>query len=380
MTWTTKPTGGHHLKLILAATAVVFLWLLYRLGLPQSPEQHLGGIPDSKPAGENGNGYNSILGMHPDVLSEEAAQQFCTNFRLEPFPRAQAGRRKIYDLLLINTELELLDVRLGQMSPGVDYFVILESDRTFTDQAKPLFVQDNWSRFAKYHRQMIRRTMDRTTGAFQDTWAREGASRNAMYDQVVPYLTGEQAANRHDIVLVSDVDEMFKPEVLKALRNCDVPDKVTAMSRMFYYSFQWLQDKSWPHPQATVYKGENETILPNTLRKHSDSHFVFPEGGWHCSYCFSTLAEMIKKITSFSHTEMDRPEFKDPLKIIDRVRHGKYMFDRSLYTRIERNFDVPDFLHVGTNSEKYGFMLSRDPPNANFKDWDPKTQTLLPSE
>jgi hypothetical protein len=42
--------------------------------------------------------------------------------------------------------------------------------------------------------------------------------------------------------------------------------------------------------------------------------------------------------------------------------------------------DVPDFLNVGDNAEKYSFMLDRDPPHANFKDWDPETQTIAASE
>jgi beta-1,4-mannosyl-glycoprotein beta-1,4-N-acetylglucosaminyltransferase len=322
MAWATKPTGNHHLKLVLAATITVFFWFLYRLGLPKN----LNSVSQIEPAlpGKT-NREDGVPGVHPDVLSDEAAMQFCTNFRLEPVSRSRASKRKIFDLLLINTELELLDVRLGQMSPGVDYFIILESDKTFTDHPKPLFIQENWSRFAAYHDKIIRRTMDLTTGAFKNSWDREAASRNAMYDQVVPYLTGDQAANHDDVLLVSDVDEMFKPEVLKALRNCAVPDKVTAVSRMYYYSFQWLQEKAWPHPQATLYKGANQTILPDLLRKHSGNHFVFEDGGWHCSYCFSTLAEMVKKITSFSHTELDLPQYKDPVKIIDRVRHGKDM-------------------------------------------------------
>jgi hypothetical protein len=44
-------------------------------------------------------------------------------------------------------------------------------------------------------------------------------------------------------------------------------------------------------------------------------------------------------------------------------------------TRIERNFNVPDFLK--DNSERYGFMLNRDPANANFKDWDPVEEKMV---
>ena len=331
-----KPTANHQLKYLTAAALVVFFWFVYRLGVHHDARDRLdrivahGGAAGgtAQPYGVEPTHYADktpvVPGAHPDVMTAEAAAQYCANFRLEPFPREQAVKRKIYDLLLVNTELEMLDVRLGQMAAGVDYFVLLESDKTFTDKPKPLFVHENWGRFAPYHAQMIRRTMDLTTGAFNDTWQREGASRNAMYDQVIPFLTGEQAARTDDILLVSDVDEMFKPETLKALRNCAVPAKVTAMSRMFYYSFQWLQDGGWSHPQATLYKA-NDTILPDVLRKHTDQHFSFAEGGWHCSYCFSNLAEIVGKITSFSHTELDRPEFKDPVKIVDRVRHGRDM-------------------------------------------------------
>ena len=259
------------------------------------------------------------------VLSEEKALPYCANYRLNPLPREKAAKRKIYDLLLFNTELDMLDIRLGQMAPAVDYFVILEGNKTFTNKDKPLLVQDNWSRYKPYHSKMIRRTMDFKTNEFKDSWTRENAIRNAMYDQVVPFLTGDQAPQIDDVLLVSDLDELFKPEILTALRNCDIPQLITAESRMYYYSFQWLQALVWPHPQATLYKGPEDTIRPDDVRYHGKEYHVFPDAGWHCSYCFRTMAEMVKKIGSFSHTELDKPEYTDPLKIIDRVRRGSDM-------------------------------------------------------
>ena len=50
-------------------------------------------------------------------------------------------------------------------------------------------------------------------------------------------------------------------------------------------------------------------------------------------------------------------------------------FDRSNCTRIERNFDVPDFLKA--NSRQYSFILNRDPPNAGFNDYDPVKGELI---
>ncbi|KAL8400578.1 hypothetical protein RB594_000830 [Gaeumannomyces avenae] len=378
---------NHSVKYLSAATLLVFIWFVWSLGLRNEAQERLAGIvpsvgtdashkepPKASPEQPSHEASNEAPktkpsgAPHPDILDEAAAKQYCNNYRLHPFPRDRVASRKIYDLLLINTELEILDIRMGQMAPGVDYFVILESDTTFTDKPKPLHVEENWARFQQHHSQMIRRTMDLTTGDFKKTWEREFASRNAMYSQVIPFLTGQEEAHTDDVLLVSDVDEMFKPETLKVFRNCIIPDKVTTQSDLFYYSFQWVNEYDWMHPQATIYKGK-DTVLPQVLRTHGNEHMILHDAAWHCSYCFPTVAEIVKKITSFSHTEMDRPEFKDPVKIVERVRNGRDMFERSNCTRVEHNKDVPEF--VANNREKYGYMLDRDPPNANFIDYTP---------
>lgn len=364
-----KALANHQIKFLAAASALVLIWFFYLHGLPG--DGYLSGFPNlqSGAVPKTHHGAGGIEGLHPDVLDLDAAQQLCSNFRLPDFPRDRVRERKVYDLLLINTEIELLEIRLGQMAPYIDYFIILESDRTFTDKQKPLYVEENWDLFKPYHKQMIRRTMDLTTGDFQNAWNRESASRNAMFSQVVPFLTGDQEAHEDDVLLVSDVDELFKPATVQVLRNCNAPQRVTASSKLMYYSYQWLSNANWDHPQATVYRGEKgkDTVLPDDLR-HNAGDYKFFEGAWHCSYCFSTIKELAGKITSFSHTEMDKPEFKDPKRVLERVRNGIDAFDRANCTRVEHNRDVPDFLLA--NSEKYAYMLDRDPPNANFRDID----------
>jgi beta-1,4-mannosyl-glycoprotein beta-1,4-N-acetylglucosaminyltransferase len=256
---------------------------------------------------------------------------------------------------------------MGQMADQVDYFVILEAEKTFTDEVKPLYVRENWARFQAYHHKMILHTLSTEDANFTDTWSRERFSRNAMYDQVIPYLSGAQEAFAGDVILVSDVDEIPRPDALKALRNCDFPKEVTLHTKMYYYGFQWAKRDDWPHPQATYY-AHSETTLPSDLRDSSGGNLYI--AGWHCSYCFSTVAEMVTKIKSFSHTEMDREEFTDRQKIVDRVRMGKDMFDREeeQFDRVEENMDVPQFLRV--SGDRYKYMLDRDGSNAGFLDYE----------
>jgi len=273
--------------------------------------------------------------------------------------------------MLINTEIEWLEIRMGQMDDQVDFFVIVEAAKTFTDAPKPLFVKENWAKFSKYHHKMILHTLEMDGVDFPDTWSREKFSRNAMYGQVIPRLKGEQEAFQGDVIIVSDVDEVPRPDALKALRNCDFPESVTIHTKMFYYSFQWLKRDDWPHPQATFYNLD-KTIQPEDLRtaaNNAKGHLW--NGGWHCSYCFSTVQEMVTKITSFSHAELNKDEFKDVDKIVGRVRKGGDMYDRpeEHFDRIEDNPDVPRFL-IG--KPEYAYMLNRDPKNANFKDYTPK--------
>ncbi|EPS44131.1 hypothetical protein H072_1884 [Dactylellina haptotyla CBS 200.50] len=299
-----------------------------------------------------------------EFLPVEDALKFCKNRRWDIWER-RSKPRKVYDLVLINTEVDWLEVRLGQMYNQVDYFVILEANLTFQDTSKPLFVQENWSRFEKYHSKMIRHTLNMEGVKFGGTWDREKFSRNAMYDQVVPHLEGQQAVSTGDVILVSDVDEIPRPATLTALRNCVFPKKLALHSDMYYYGFQWRKRGDWGSPHATYYDG-NHTVLPADLRSGADSHLF--GAAWHCSYCFSTIDEFVKKLNSFSHTEYNRENYKDTQQILEHVRYGIDLYNRDgeKFDRVEDNFDIPEFLKE--NKERYLFMFDRDPEDANFID------------
>ncbi|TDZ40031.1 hypothetical protein C8034_v011437 [Colletotrichum sidae] len=362
-----KSATTHQIKYLAVVASVVFIWLVWRLNLHSAATEQVRKI--THPHGSGSLAVPNAAFADGEVLSPERAAEYCDHYRLKPAAPSLARRRKIYDLLLINTELEMLELRLGQMAPYVDYFVILESDLTFTDLPKPMYVTENMHLFKPWHDKMLVRKMDMDAMKGSSTWDREGKSRNAMYDQVIPNLTGEQAANTDDVLIVSDVDEIPKPEVLRALRNCDVPLRTTIHSKIYYYSYQWLGRNDWTHPQATLYRGA-DTVLPNDLRGNADDYH-FRYGGWHCSYCFSTVDEMANKINSFSHSELNKPEFKDPDWIVQVARRGNDIFGReSNLDRVEENHDVPDY--VKRNSDKFSYLLNRDPPNANFKDYTPK--------
>lgn len=305
----------------------------------------------------------------PGLLPIEDAKHYCQTRRWEPYPDRDM-KRKVYDLFMINTEVDWLEIRLGELGSEVDYFVVLESAVDFKNRPKPLYVWDNWKRFSKWHHQIIHHVLDLNGTSFkdEDAWDREHFSRNAMMDQVFPTLDGPAKVNMGDVILVSDVDEIPRADVIKSLRNCMFPQRLTLRTDYYRYSFQWvLREEQWKHPQATFWKGD-QTVKPESLRMDKQDAEIY-NAGWHCSSCLASLQDMVNKITSFSHNEFNKPEFTDPKKLLQRVRQGRDPYDREIktYDRIDVNPDVPQYLLK--HPEEFAYLLDRDPPSANFKDY-----------
>jgi beta-1,4-mannosyl-glycoprotein beta-1,4-N-acetylglucosaminyltransferase len=295
------------------------------------------------------------------------------------------GKRKVYDLTLISTELDWLEIRLHTLSLYVDYFVVIESPTTFTGKPKPLHLKENWDRFEAFHHMIIYRVVEDPIQS-QRIWDHEDYLRDALFKEVFPGLTGTaQELNPGDALIVSDMDEIVRPGAMLLLRYCRVPARLTLRTHFYYYSFQWLhRGPQWAHPDATIYRG-SQTIMPNDLRQGLLGSGWAPiaalrrwwdrgtlwNAGWHCSSCFATVAEMRTKMHSFSHQGWNTANNRDARNLINRVRLGLDLFGRAgeLYDKVEKNEDVPSF--ISEQYEKKGrfrYLLDRDGEDAGFED------------
>lgn len=114
-------------------------------------------------------------------LPTREAQDFCRRRRWEPYA-TRNSRRKVYDLFLINTELDYLEIRLHELDAEVDYFVILESPTTFQMNSKPLYLKENLhqARFEPFRHKIIHHILDDTLAKKipkDDTWEHERFTR-----------------------------------------------------------------------------------------------------------------------------------------------------------------------------------------------------------
>ncbi|MCJ1457998.1 hypothetical protein MMC28_008367 [Mycoblastus sanguinarius] len=326
------------------------------------------------------NDYSNIPYAGPSIaLNPEAehgfmplgiAQEFCQRRRFDVYS-TRDRRRKVYDLFLINTELDWAEIRLNELYDEVDYFIVLEAATTFQEGPKPLHFYNNWAYFEPFHSKIIHKVVNFTGVNIPrgDTWERERFTRNALFDQAIAILDGPHAPAQGDVLVVGDVDEIPRLSTVTTLRNCAFPPRVTLRSHFYYYSFQWLHRGDWPHPQATFFNGASETIRPQDLRL-GKPHAELYHAAWHCSSCMPTLQHLIIKIESFAHKVYNHPYILDPQKLSQKIRNGEDIFERKneIFDRVNDNLDIPKFLLKEENRQRFGYILDRDPPNANFQD------------
>ncbi|CAK7268970.1 hypothetical protein SEPCBS119000_003330 [Sporothrix epigloea] len=355
-------------------------------------------------------GVNAPGSAHK-LIELASATAICSAHGWQPFKPLAGVPRKVYDLCMVNTELDWLEIRLNTTYDEVDYFVIVEAPKTFTGLDKPLSIRDNWDRFAPYHAKMLYRELQYPADFNpQRAWDREDLQRNALFSQVLaPDATmnaGEGAdkmpvdAVPHlgDVLVVADVDEIPRPSTLRTLRLCDFPRRLTLSSQFYYYSFQFRhQGHEWAHPQATIYDGPAGTVLPVHLRNGDGgrggdaSSFLgriaqliitpftalrrrwdkadMPNAGWHCSSCYSTMHELLHKLESVSHVWMNHDFFRNRERAAHHVRNGIDLFDRSseVYEHVINNADIPSLLLQ--QPDRFRYLINRDGESAGFSDY-----------
>ncbi|KAK0386158.1 hypothetical protein NLU13_5995 [Sarocladium strictum] len=326
---------------------------------------------------------------HSGWYDSESARRFCRGHGYNVFyPSSTSGARKVYDLLMVNSELDHLEVRLDTLYDFVDYFIIVEAPKTFQGNDKPLTISANWERFKRFHPKMIYHKLEYPKGfSPKRSWDYEDLQRDAMFDQVLTRLTGPRAPEPGDAIIVADVDEIPRPVTALVLRTCAFPRRLTLASKFYYYSYQFLhKGPEWPHPQATYYEGKGSTIRPTNLR-NGDGGLPFlrdldkatlSNAGWHCSGCFSTMKEFLNRMASFSHEWMNAEEYRNKDRIAQAVREGRDLWARpgETFTRIEGNLDIPPILKDGDDADKerLRYMLDRDGLSAGFSDYPPQDE------
>lgn len=232
---------------------------------------------------------------------------------------------KIYDCFTFFNEFDLLELRLRELYDHVDYFVIVEGNRTFQNQEKPFYYDSAKYRFTEWNDKIIRvKLMDMPVDT--DSWGRERHQRDAILQGLPSNI------DPNDIVMIGDVDEIPRIETIKTLRTSTQSIWGFRMP-LFNFKFNYMM---YTQDYYSVWSGAIRRSLlnsPEDFRRmrhvlnqcpynFSDNNVQIVEhAGWHFTYLGAEEFAR-SKIQSFAHDETNQPEILNQLDIEDSIRRG----------------------------------------------------------
>jgi hypothetical protein len=213
----------------------------------------------------------------------------------------------VFDCFLFNDELDVLEHRLEVLDEVVTTFVVVEAAATFQGRPKPLHFANNRNRYGVWI-EKIRHVVVELSET-DNPWDREREQHRALAASLLD-------ARADDLIIVGDCDEVpFVHVVRRLLTSQAPPTRLYAQNGVYWantvkpqlwtdgtMAFRW-RDRD--HPALGMLLG-----VPGAVWGSFDDPASVQHGGWH----FGDLgdsARIIRKLNSFSHTELLTPRYSE---------------------------------------------------------------------
>jgi beta-1,4-mannosyl-glycoprotein beta-1,4-N-acetylglucosaminyltransferase len=242
----------------------------------------------------------------------------------------------IIDSIIFFNELDILDVRLHELSPIVDKFIIVESlERHGSPEKKEAVIASNWERFKEFEHKIkyvVLPELQPRCDNRDASWPRENYHRNAIMPVAL-----EICRSGNDLLMISDCDEIPRAMTV-ATRASILYDSPHALSQdLFYYNVNSYMG-TWNGTVAGTIDQVNHRGGPQAMRNMRDSLPHLGEGGWHFSY-FGGFDHVWTKLESFAHAQEDSARLvrcRDRQDIIRDMLSGADIYQRPGEGRKER--------------------------------------------
>jgi beta-1,4-mannosyl-glycoprotein beta-1,4-N-acetylglucosaminyltransferase len=260
---------------------------------------------------------------------------------------------KIIDTFVFYNELDMLNLRLHELNDVVDYFILVEANKTFTDNIKEYIFEKNKEKYDKFLHKIIHIKVDdmpENTGN-KDNWNREWHQRNQIkrgLDQL--------NLNHEDIIILSDVDEIPKVDTITNIKNSKINTIYKLEMDFYYYNFQNKVEGFWPLARVFNYGSIKTTMSDIRQIKNFNNNNTIKNGGWHLSY-FGDVDFIINKIKQFSHQEFNTEKIVNKQNLQTLINSNKDLFYRDGIKINKVSHYLPWYKPIQTQLPKYYSMI-----------------------
>ncbi len=267
---------------------------------------------------------------------------------------------KIYDCFSYLDEDLLLDLRLNILNDYVDYFVIVEGNKTWQNNLKKL--QFNIEKYQKFKDKIIYIPVENMPDG-DNPYLRENFQRNAI-------SRGLKDAGSDDLVIISDLDEIPNP---KKIEDFKISMRFAVFKQLHFYYKLNLQSQKNPYWFGSRICVKRYLKSPQWLRglKFKKRPFwridklrlnnIIDDGGWH----FCNLKEPEKILYKYQNL----CETDDPYIFNEKIDE-KFLNIDEIKKRISKGQDI-----IGRDEKYDSINLDKRFPEyilnnkEAFKDW-----------
>lgn len=279
-------------------------------------------------------------------------------------------KKMVYDCIPFFNELDILNLRLHILNPLVDKFIIEESTVTFSGAPKELCFEKNKKLFEEFLPKIEYIVVDNSP-VEATTHERDKFQKNALERGLVN-------ADERDVIILSDVDEIPNPEVLKEIIEHFNSDKIYHLAQRMFYCYLNMEEMSgnllsitgeFPGVSRKMWLGtkvfSKKSIPEDGIIQLREASVTSPaavrvaDGGWHFGYMGSSKESDVSKrvgdkVVAAAHQEYNNQDTLAEAR--DRLLLGQDMFGRAArFERVEIDESYPKYLleHL----EEYQYLI-----------------------
>lgn len=291
---------------------------------------------------------------------------------------------EIYDCFTFFNELELLELRLDILNKYVDYFVIVEMDKTHSGISKDFIFEKNKESFNKYMKKIIyiKAKSPKLNKFYQSDffgrinkikifsvlinrfnlgrWKLENFQRNQIKQ-------GLHNLEKNDIVVVSDLDEIPNPEKFEEMKNYLKNHEGIIGFKQNYYAFflNGFIHSNWIGTKATSYEyfcdilkrsAQKLRIQRNVLLSRTNKNLkIIKNGGWHFTY-LGNYENLLIKMSSIVEG-LQNTNLREKGCVQKMINDGVFL-DTGMKIKYNKSLeDLPD--EVKNNLGKWGYLIKK---------------------
>lgn len=276
----------------------------------------------------------------------------------------------VYDCIPFFNEIDILKLRLHIMDPIVDKFIIEEATVTFSGEPKELCFEKNKELFKEFLPKIEYIVVDNSP-VNTTTHLRDKFQKNALEK-------GLEDAMDEDVIILSDVDEIPNPKVLKEIIANFDKDKIYHLAQRMFYCFLNMEEVSgkllsitgeFPGVERKMWLGtkvfSKKSIPADGIIQLREASVTSPDavrvadGGWHFGYMGNSGEKDVAKRIGTKVVAAAHQEYNDDVLLAeaaDRLLLGQDMFGRDAhFERVEVDESYPEYLL--THREEYEYLI-----------------------